>query len=721
MAHIADCLLDVEPDADEYDPSLGLNNYIAKALSPPDSNDSLGRASPSGEKPFAWRMQNPERKYQLFPKDRQATSAPGKPLDPEQAFAVAMAQNGDRSEKLTAVAGLRIRIKEHNLIRRRKISVPELGPMTTVQETSMDSPTIPGRPPVHERSISAPGSSWKPYYLADCMTSGRPQTPAEIPEYIPDEDLSQTQNEPRRPLSPKALAPLVIPTSNAAASRQLSLNRLRSATPPVDAPIRSARREDSPRAGTPFTPLSASLTTPRSAATTAMTTSTLPTPISAVTEHRASPRPWEKPSSSATTTDATTTELSSTPKTEISDPIQRVALGHRRHQSESGSIMERGRPRKRSETCGATMKRTGSKRSKSTEKRAFEQLPKGWKASDAVNVLSPTEVASLQQQALQQAARFEVLRKEDVDSLSRELRQLDERTEFLRHTYTTLRAGRRNLHTRICQYLRSPRTAKFSAESMLKQEEAVAELDTSIDEWVIKLEQAENRRTRVRQKLLEHVAAAATLAVPNGGVIGVSESLQHAIGVRPPNATTNLSTPPRSPVKPVFTQPHSSSPSPHRAHVPSTILEQPLFEEAAAMDDKEAEAGAALRRAETIRVYADNGVFDLLADVEDAIKRMGGGDVPPAQESSESLLSDAERTKLCRARSHEVLSGGSPARKPLPISKLAEKPSLSSISRLAEKPSSSSLSSVVAASPGPDPAPAPEALFLTSAVFKPER
>ncbi len=148
-----------------------------------------------------------------------------------------------------------------------------------------------------------------------------------------------------------------------------------------------------------------------------MTASTLPTPVSAATEHRASPRPWEKPS--ATATDAATAELSSTPKTELSDPIQRVALGHRRHQSESASIMERGRPRKRSETCGATMKRTGSKRSKSTEKRAFEQLPKGWKASDAVNVLSPTEVASLQQQALQQAARFEVLRKEDVDSLSR--------------------------------------------------------------------------------------------------------------------------------------------------------------------------------------------------------------------------------------------------------------------------------------------------------------
>jgi hypothetical protein len=65
------------------------------------------------------------------------------------------------------------------------------------------------------------------------------------------------------------------------------------------------------------------------------------------------------------------------------------------------------------------MKRSGSKRSKSSEKQAFEQLPRGWKAIDAVNMLSPPAVAALQKQALQQASRFEVLRKEDVDSLSR--------------------------------------------------------------------------------------------------------------------------------------------------------------------------------------------------------------------------------------------------------------------------------------------------------------
>lgn len=67
------------------------------------------------------------------------TTPTAKALDPEQAFALAMGQAGERVEKTTAGTSLRIRIKEHNLIRRRKISVPELGPMTTVQEVAMDS------------------------------------------------------------------------------------------------------------------------------------------------------------------------------------------------------------------------------------------------------------------------------------------------------------------------------------------------------------------------------------------------------------------------------------------------------------------------------------------------------------------------------------------------------------------------------------------------------
>ncbi|KAL2262925.1 hypothetical protein VTK26DRAFT_8915 [Humicola hyalothermophila] len=711
MAHIANCLLDSDPD--DVAPSP---NYIAKLASPQNSNESLGRASPSGDKPFAWRMQHPERKYQLFPKDRQGSASPARALDPEQAFALAMSQSGERADKMAAGAGLRIRIKEHNLIRRRKISVPELGPMTTVQEVTMDSPTIPGRPPIHERSNSAPGNTWKPYSMAtdsqppvqSQWTQGKHELRAGTRSH---EELQRLQTEARQPLSPKSLAPLVIPTSNSAApplTRQLSLNRLRSGSPLVEPTVRSARADDSPRARTPFTPLSAASATPRSAATTCATASTMPTPLSAPAEARASPKPWEKPAiyTPLSAQEERASETSELPKADLGDPTPCAGTyRHRRHQSESASIMERGRPRKRSEGTGAApLKRTCSKRSGSSERRAFEQLPKGWKASDAVNILSPTEVGALNRQALQQAARFEVLRKEDVDNLSRELRQLDERTEYLRRTYTSLRAGRRNLHTRICQYLRSPRTAKFSPDAMLKQEEALAELDSSIDEWVSKLEQAENRRTRVRQKLLEHVAAAVTLGSSTAGAAGMNESLQLAMCVRPLNPN-NISTPPRSPAKSSFGPTHvSSTPSPQRlgAHVPSTILEQPLVEEAASMDaNEESENGAPLRRAETIRVYADNDVYALLADVEDAISNMGVPNAPTKEEPR----SDTERPKPSRTLSHDALIG-SPARKPLPIPKLDEEPS------------------PLSACPGPAPTatePGTEEIYLTSAVFKPER
>ena len=196
--------------------------------------------------------------------------------------------------------------------------------------------------------------------------------------------------------------------------------------------------------------------------------------------------------------------------------------------------------------------------------------------------------------------------------------------------------------------------AKFSHDSMLKQEEALAELDASIDDWVGKLEKAENRRTRVRQKLLEHVAAAATL--PAGGAAAASESLQLAMGVRPPqhNGVGNISTPPRSPTKGSFSSSpppshtparDTPSPSPHRvvAQVPSTILEQPLVEEAAAIGE-DGKSILSVRDCESIRVYADSDVYALLADVESEFTKMS---VP-------SLECDQE---LHRARSHDQLCG----------------------------------------------------------------
>lgn len=92
-----------------------------------------------------------------------------------------------------------------------------------------------------------------------------------------------------------------------------------------------------------------------------------------------------------------------------------------------------------------------------------------------------------------------------------ELRELDDRCEYLQRTYQSLRQGRKSLHERMISYLRSPHMTSFSRESILKQEETLADIDNSIDDWIRKSEQAENRRSRVRQKLLEHVAAALTL------------------------------------------------------------------------------------------------------------------------------------------------------------------------------------------------------------------
>ncbi|KAI0143874.1 hypothetical protein F4776DRAFT_653360 [Hypoxylon sp. NC0597] len=652
-------------------------------------------------------MQNPEiRKYQLFPREKQLPPVTsGKQLDPEQAFAMAMGQ----ADKPSVANGLRMRIKEHNLTRRRKISVPELGPMTTVQEVAMDSPTIPGRPALHERSISSPVNSWRQRHIPETGSSLK-EIVDEISEVsTPSGDVQKFPSSAlRQPLSPKDLAPLTIPTQSGPIprlARQLSLSRLRNKDRDTqqEPTIKSARTDESPRIRTPFTPASTSVTatTPMSA-TTNMTNSTLPTPVSAPAECRSSPKPWDR---LGATTPVCTTQQSSDPMaTPKAEPETQIRTGqapsHRRGHSESGSIMDRGRPRKRSDgTPIGGHKRSASKRSISAERRAFETLPQGWKSAEAVKALDTSEVAYLQKQALGQTLRFEVLKKDDVESLSKELRHLDERTEYLRRTYTSLRAGRRNLHSRICQYLRSPRVAKFSYESMLKQEETLAELDASIDDWVTKLEHAENRRTRVRQKLLEHVAAAATLSLVKD-VTGTSEVLQQAMGVRLPSS--DISTPPRSPTKSVPSpQAQSPSPSPQRvvARVPSVIPELPAeeLEDTSVTRSRKNSAESTLQRMESIRIYADSDVYALLADVENEFTKLNGGISSP--ESTGRSETEEQRRVLHRAHSHDILSNGYSRclNKTPPISPPAPTPPVKNSPREAGD------------------------IFLTAAVFQPDR
>lgn len=90
-------------------------------------------------------MQHPEqpRKYQLFPREKPLPALnSGKLLDSGN-MASGKTITSEKTEKSNTSTGLKIRISAQNLIRRRKISVPELGPMTTVQEVQMDSRKSP--------------------------------------------------------------------------------------------------------------------------------------------------------------------------------------------------------------------------------------------------------------------------------------------------------------------------------------------------------------------------------------------------------------------------------------------------------------------------------------------------------------------------------------------------------------------------------------------------
>ncbi|KAG7107080.1 hypothetical protein HYQ44_013646 [Verticillium longisporum] len=139
MAHIATCM--VEADLDRAaGPGNGhlITGLITKPPSPTPSSDSSYTSSQASEqKPHVWRMQQTQqqqqqqhdvRKYQLFPKGRPQPAPVTKALDPEQARAYALGQTAlsEKDKEKTSGGGLRVRIKEHNLIRRRKVSVPEL-------------------------------------------------------------------------------------------------------------------------------------------------------------------------------------------------------------------------------------------------------------------------------------------------------------------------------------------------------------------------------------------------------------------------------------------------------------------------------------------------------------------------------------------------------------------------------------------------------------------
>lgn len=199
---------------------------------------------------------------------------------------------------------------------------------------------------------------------------------------------------------------------------------------------------------------------------------------------------------------------------------------------------------------------------------------------------------------------------------------------------------------------------------MLKQQEALSELDVCIDEWVTKLERAEDRRTLIRQKLLEHIAAAAILPLPEAST--PEKDKAHQIMDSPMGPQFHgIFTPPRSPSR---NGSPDNSPSPQRmvAQVPSTILEHPVVEEEEEKDKDEEEASSKLDRPTTvstvanrgeiqsIRVYAGDDIYALLADVENEMSKMRCS----VDEAIREALPHRESSMyLERDRSAELLSG----------------------------------------------------------------
>ena len=391
------------------------------------------------------------------------------------------------------------------------------------------SATIPGRPPLHERSASAPGTAgygisrttvnsgkaarntpWP--VVIGAVVKRKSLSPVNLSRLvIPSEDMGSSTTELRYQCdqpgldeeSDEGTPPLPPPKSPWMEERATPMKRCPTAPANMSAPCRSN--------GQPQTQ------TQHQLQQTPSQTHVDGIPMTAP-EERGYPRPWATPTRSQSPS------------------------GHLRQMSEGG-IMERGRPTQR--LIEPISRQQSAANSVGTT--ASADLPSGVRASEVPAAWSGSDIATLQEQAREQAADFRILAAKDVQSISRvsalgvspwpavtdkllqELRSLDERCEYLRRTLNSLRMGRRGLHTRMVAYLKSPRMAKFSRESMLKQEEALGELDGSIDDWVAKLDRAESRRTRIRQKLLEHVAATLSLKPVEANVDGQSSSEDAAI------------------------------------------------------------------------------------------------------------------------------------------------------------------------------------------------
>ncbi|KIW06304.1 hypothetical protein, variant [Verruconis gallopava] len=550
------------------------------------SNDSRSRNSSIAEV-----MESDKTRYKLWPQVASGSSTAASFIDTkEQALAAGRSATSlsDTAIIQTTASGWPPR-RGGSLLRRRNISVPELSGKDQIAENIMqpgeyaDSPTIPGRPPLkktnsdhpgHERSASAPGN-WResPFSVAILSSVAGPAIKTS-PGKNSRNRLAPIE-QPSHFNGIKPLSPIFSPTVEAktpltAIPRSPSRSESRSpAQSPVRSPARSPTRSPAPLFSpecrpenvvrledvpppvppkdTPSSPIRANTTVKRTQSTKTHVRGNLS--FGSVTEipPRSFPTLSVRPTPRAPPTAPTHDSPTSKSESSIS-PKQRVA-------SPDLSMMDKSKPKKnslRKQRSAPALPRAASEVSSSENKDVAsgsilqseagdEALPMGLKPTEAVLVLPNSEKDIIRKQAIVQAEQFEILGSKLVTQLSRELRALDERCEYLRKTYKSLRAGRQKLHSRMIAYLKSD-SLNFSKERLLKQQEALIELDASIDDWITKLERAENRRLRLRQKLLEHVAASMTLSTPTKAIHSQQQ---------------NLATPPRSPLRSTTTSPES--------------------------------------------------------------------------------------------------------------------------------------------------------------------
>ncbi|KKF95153.1 hypothetical protein CFO_g2489 [Ceratocystis platani] len=719
------------------------------------------------------------RKYQLFPKAQSCFSK-------TQAADSGLSQPATlrlRKDPATASSPASSLGSVSGSTRRRKVNVPEIEPMTTVQEAAMDSPTVPGLRPTVERSASGPSSSWRAH-IVDFVNPAASSTSSPSK----DSSLAGAASIKRSDSPSKNLAPLMIPKNSARSAASVS-SRFRNGSSLDSCTSASASSSLSSSASSAY----ASNYTYRPEGSPAGRRS--PQTVHQNQESRPSPYQWER---------ATTPPAGSPPSVPSKSPIT-SALHHIQNSlhsrdlsdsSASSRIMDRGRPRKRSPSSSTTSTATSTftsasvstiassvnsavypqtfyhadipspKRSPSSERRAFESLPTGMTLSSATATLSGPELLSLRAQAHEQACRFKILRASDVDELSRELRVLDERIEMLGAEYFNMRGTRRNLHGRVMTLLRA--RPRVSLDAISRQEEALCELDARIDEMTAQMATVENRRTRVRQKLLEHVAAAAMIPVmqPTAPPKSLAPSTSH-------HYASTLSTPPRSPVKPSLAPLNTQTSEREISRsVSASALRSAAAESAAASLQSQTQFQAPPRsssirrptinfpappsasgpitvrgKTESIYIYAGSDVFGLVSvtEGENAIPPPP----PPASEKTAKLataahkLRDTERRQVQRSRSHEVLSSGSfeaPRKSPTPptptsrSAKMLQTPSsqlassaasVRSFSDLPLLPSVAFVPGSTSTSASSTPVPShdegassdSEVMFLTSAVF----